>query len=360
MQPISINMGVVVMSDRRVAWCGARIVGMAVLFVAAACAEPQQADSPRQGGPYLGQTPPGATAELFAPGVVSTGMYTRDVAMTPAGDELYFAVMIGGLSVIVETHLEEGEWTEPEVAPFSGDPRYFDAEPAISPDGQRFFFLSTRLPVGEEPAEDEIRSWTNEDIWVMDRVEAGWGEPYNLGPPINSGAPEFFPSLTLDGTMYFTRGGDGGESLIYRSRLVDGRYAEPEKLGVEVNSTTAQYNAFIAPDESYLIVPTGGRDDTLGGTDYYVVFRYEDDSWSEPVNMGPAVNTPGNGEFSPYVSPDGRYLFFMSSRRTVADRLPDAMSWDYLWGIHTEPGNGSADIYWIDAGFIEDLRPDRG
>jgi len=357
--PVPIDVGVVVMSDRRSMYPGRRVAVSFLLVVASACAEPPQSEAPRLDGPYLGQTPPGTTAEIFAPGIVSTGMYTRDVAMTPDGREIYFGVMTGGLSVIMETRLGEGGWSEPEVASFSTDSRYFFIEPAISPDGEKFYFLSTRLPDGVEPEEGEIRSWVNQDIWVMDRVGDGWGEPYNLGPPVNTDAAEFFPSLTHDGTMYFTRG-EAQESYIYRSRLVDGLYLEPERLGVQVNSTASQYNAFIAPDESYLIVCTGGRDDSLGGTDYYVVFRYEDDTWSEPVNLGPEVNTPANGEYSPYVSPDGRFLFFMSSRRRPAADLPPVLDRDFLWEIHTGPGNGNAGIYWIDAGFLEELRPDRG
>jgi len=289
-------------------------LGVGCLLVCLASCAPGEDTAPLPPtGPYLGQQPPGATPEIFAPGIVSTGMYTRDLAMTPDGGEIYFGVMTGGFSVIMGTKLIDGAWTEPEVAPFSGDPRFFDIEPAISPDGSRIFFLSTRLPEGREPTAEEIRAWTNEDIWVADRTAEGWGEPYNLGPPVNSASPEVFPSVTHDGTLYFTRGDEGG-SHIYRSRLVEGRYTEPERLGPEVNSTPSQYNAFIAPDESYLILCTSDRDDTLGGSDYYVVFRYEDDSWSEPVNLGPIVNTAGGGEISSYVSPDGAYLFFMSPR----------------------------------------------
>ena len=259
-------------------------------------------------GEYIGQTPPGDTPELFAPGIVSTGIYTRDVAMTPDGSELYFGVLFGSIAAVVETHVDEdGSWTEPEVAPFSKDSRFFNLEPHITPDGSRFLFLSTRV---EDPGPDDLRNWSNQNIWVMDRIDGGWGEPYDLGPPVNSEEAEFFPSVTHDGTLYFTRGINGGqESYIYRSRFVDGQYQEPERLGPEVNSTPNQFNAFIAPDESFLIVSTGGREDTQGGTDYYVVFRTADDVWSDPVNMGPTVNTAANAEISPYVSPDGRVFF---------------------------------------------------
>ena len=192
----------------------------------------------------------------------------------------------------------------------------------------------------------------------MDRTADGWGEPYNPGPPINTGRPEFFPSVTHDGTLYFTRvPGDDGASYIYRSRFIDGRYTEAEKLGPEVNSTPNQYNAFIAPDETYLILCTPDREDTRGGTDYYIVFRSDDDSWTGPVNLGDAINTPGNTEFSPYVSRDGRFLFFMSTHPRPADLIPDTLSRDFLLRYRSEPGSGNPAIYWISASFLERLRP---
>jgi hypothetical protein len=324
-----------------------------------ACVSQDSSDSfPVLTGEYLGQTPPGDTAELFAPRIVSTGMYTRDVAMTPEGDEIYFGVLLGGLAVIMETKLVNGRWTRPEVAPFSNNPDYLNLEPHITPDGQHFYFLSTRPPTGEELSEDEIRAWVNQDIWAMDRMDGGWGEPYNPGPPINTDAPEFFPSTTRDGTMYFTRGVDGSqESFIYRSRLVAGAYTEAERLGPNVNSTASQYNAFIAPDESYLIVCTSLREDGLGRDDYFVVFRDENDNWSTPINMGARVNTPRGGEFSPYVSPDGKYLFFMAARPRPVDPLPAVLTADFLRDLQSGPHNGDVNIFWIDAGFIEELRP---
>ncbi len=327
-----------------------------VIAVTTSCAPSSELPPDRPTGPYLGQAPPGSTPRIFAPGIVSTGMYTRDLAMTPDGREIYFTVMVGGFSVIMSTRLREDGWTEPEVASFSGDSRFLDAEPGISPDGHRLFFLSTRLSEGRAPTDQEIRAWTNEDIWVVDRQGDGWGEPQNLGPPVNTSASEFFPSVTRDGTLYFTRGQEG-ESHIYRARLVEGRYAEPERLGPEVNSTSSQYNAFVHPDERYLILCTGDREDSVGGSDYYVVFRDEDDAWSEPVNLGAPVNTPGSGEISPYVSPDGAYFFFMSSRRRPQESHPGRLTRDYLWDVYTSPGNGAANVYWMDAAFIEALRP---
>ena len=194
---------------------------------------------------------------------------------------------------------------------------------------------------------------------MVERVGDEWGPPSDLGPPINTEDAEFFPSVTRDGTLYFTRAAttvEGRQSFIYRSRLVDGHYQEPEKLGPQVNSTTSQYNAFVAPDESYVILCTRSREDSRGGSDYYVVFRAENDTWSDPVNLGDAVNTEGDGEFSPFVSPDGRFFFFMSTRLRPDTAIPDTLTRDFLFRYRAEPGSGNAAIYWIDAGFIERLR----
>jgi hypothetical protein len=333
---------------------------LAICLALVACAPHQHDDVtvdesffPELSGPYLGEEPPGLEPKLFAPGIVSTGLSTRDLAMTPDGNEIYFGATVGNRTVIMVTRQVDGRWTEPKVAPFSG--RFLDIEPAISPDGQRFFFLSTRPQADQE----EKPGWVYQDIWVMDREGDGWSEPYNLGPPINSEASEYFPSLTVDETLYFTREGEDGVSRTYRSRLADGVYGEPQVLGPEVNCGTNRFNVFVAPDESFAIVPTLGMEDSLGGVDYYVVFRTADDTWSEPINMGAAINQPDGREWSASLSPDGAYLFFMSSRLIEGAELPfAATTMSQLLTIAAQPGRGSSDIWWVSSEVIEQLRPE--
>ena len=300
-------------------------------------------------GPYMDQPPPGTEARLFAPGIVSDGLANRDLAITPDGREIYWSSNLRNfdISVILVSRQTADGWTAPEVAPFSRDPASAYYEPAISPDGQQFFFVAA------------ARGSDSNDIWVMDREGAAWGTPRKLDAPINTSGKEYFPSLTRDGTLYFTREGDTpGQEAIYRSRWADGRYGEPERLPANVNSGKSQFNAFIAPDESYLIVPVWGREDSLGSVDYYVVFRNENDEWSQPVNMGPEINTAGGREYTPYVSPDGRYFFFMSTRSPENESgPPGGYTLDFLAKVHSRPENGQSDIYWIDASVIDTLRP---
>ena len=302
-------------------------------------------------GAYLGQTPPGDEAELFAPGIISDGFKNRDLAMMPDGSEIYYAVNMRNfdVSTILAVYRRDNQWSKPEVAPFALDQNFKYLEPAISPDGSKFFFVRS--------AKD---GKNNNDIWVMDRKDGGWGKPVKLGDNINTEVSETFPSVTNDGTLYFSRRSDDPRvEYIYRSRMIDGQYTIAEKLPVNVNSGKTQFNAFVAADESYLIVPVFGREDSIGSVDYYIVYRNQDDDWSEPVNMGDKINTKGAQEYSPYVSPDGKYFFFMSTR-LPADNEADKKDYsvESLTRIHNSPENGNSDIYWIDAGIIEELRPE--
>jgi hypothetical protein len=241
------------------------------------------------------------------------------------------------------------------VASFASDLRYFHFEPCLSADGKRMLFLSTRPTVGEEAKP----GWANQNIFAADRKGDGtWGEPYDLGAPVNTTDNEFFPSLTRDGTLYYTHAKRGGNVVIVRSRLVGGRYQEPDTLPAAVNGKGTPYNAFIAPDESYLIACVDGRTDLpQPGPRYMVFFRGADDTWSEGVDLGGRVPMQGGNAGSPYVSPDGRYLFFGSSQaREFPAPGSGPLTFRALREQYFLTRNGNMDIYWMDASFLDTLR----
>ncbi len=300
--------------------------------------------------PYLGQSLSSTGPELFAPDIISDGLSNRDLAITPDGSEIYYSVnmMNFELSTIMVVYRKNGKWSKPEVAPFSIDKGYKFLEPAISPDGSKFFFVKSK------------RGDKNNDIWVMNRKDNGWGQPKKLGSKINTDVSETFPSLTNDGTLYFSRADKENVQIehIYRAKFVNGQYNEAEKLPANVNSGKTQFNAFVAQDESYLIVSVYGREDSLGSIDYYIVYRNKNDDWSKPVNMGKKINTSSAQEYSAYVSRDNKYLFFMSTRLpSMSDISKGKYSYKSLNTIYNHHSNGNSDIYWMDATVIEELRP---
>lgn len=310
----------------------------------------QPAFTPVRKTPYLGQTPPGARAELFAPGLVSTGMGERDLTVTPDGNEIYYGLNFGGYVTIMAVRFENGCWTEPVVAPFASDPAYFYFEPCLSADGNRIMFLSTRPRPGEAPKP----GWGHQNIWAADRKpDGGWGEPYDLGAPINTDEGEFYPSLTNDGTLYFTRSGsDGSNPRILRARPgPGGKFLAPETLPAPVNVKGDIYNATIARDESALIacVPGGKDSPSPGRGNYTIFFRSADDRWSEGVNLGPEINFAGAQASSCSFSPDGKYFFFSSTKAKPLDFSAGLPTVRQIAGFFRAPQNGNSDIYWIDA-----------
>lgn len=265
-------------------------------------------------GPYLGQKPPGMAAELFAPGLISTDQSETGSVFSPDYDEFYFTTWTRetGTKIMITSQID-GAWTAPAVASFSNHPS--DVDVAISIDGTKIFF-GTRRP---RPGEVEGRR-DGFDIWNVNRTETGWGKEEFLGPVVNSGKSQVYPTVTRDGTLYFqaVREEGYGKADIYRSRLVDGVYKMPENLGPDVNSEHYEGDVYVAPDESYIIVSMYGREDNIGDGDLYISFQNSDGAWSRPRNMGPDINSEKR-DFCPMVTPDGKYLFFSSKRLGVGD-----------------------------------------
>ena len=301
-------------------------------------------------GDYLGQSLPDDSAILFAPGVVSTAIADRDLTIYPDGKEIYFCRNIMNFSNATIFYIKEvnGVWTQPSVVDFAKDPNFIYIEPQISPDGSKMYFASN-MPV-------EGIDFGIMNIWVTERINDSWGAPYPIGEPINTNTDQYFPSVTKGGTMYFTSEDSlNNEEFIFRSNFKDGKYLKPEKLPLSINGGRARFNALIATDESFIIVPTFGLKDSYGATDYYIVFKNEKDQWSQPINMGNQVNSENGQEWSASLSPDGKFLFFMSARIPKI-QIQEDLTASLFNELQNKPQNGLSDIYWIKTDFIEELR----
>ena len=306
--------------------------------------------SPAQAPPYLGQALPGKEAVPFAPGIVNTGLSTRDITFMPDGTEIYFGVFLPGFrkAVVVETHQEAGHWSTPEVAAFSQDPRWRCLEPCISPDGRQFFFVSDR------PAEAKSDGPGPFGIWMMARKGAAWSEPVRLPDSVNGSGNAFYPSITRAGVLHFLRE-EGRGGWLMRSALENGQWSPAEKLPPPFNADPRQANPRVDPEGRFILVPMMGRADSLGGADYYGYFQREDGTWTEPCHLGPTVNSAAADEYSISLSPDGRVVFFGSDRALPRlDGKP--LRWAEILAERTQPGNGQTSLWWVDAGFLVEAR----
>src|SRR6476660_4752771 len=128
--------------------------------------------------PYASKQPlPEPT--IFASGIISTGDFASHPAFTPDGKTLYFLRSSPTFNfwTIVVSHFENNHWTTPEVLPISG--QYRDADPFITRDGKRFYFISDRPKDAADTSTERSL-----DIWFMDKSGNGWGPPQNLGTPV--------------------------------------------------------------------------------------------------------------------------------------------------------------------------------
>lgn len=296
-------------------------------------------------GPYLGQRA-GAAPSLFAPGVISSRRGEMNAAFSPDGTELYFTIKDAAdrASAIAVTRRAGDRWEPPQIAAFSG--RYDDVDPAFSPDGTRLYFSSYRSRDGSSaPAADA-------DLWYVERRDGGFGDAVHVGAPVSTPHDDFHASLTRDGTLYYSVWNSARRtSDVFRARPAGGAY-QVESAGAPINTESSEYDPYVAPDESYVIFASnrpGGR----GDADLYVSFR-DGATWSEPVSLGDAVNTPAR-EYCPVVSPDGKYFLFTSKRAAVGTPATFA-DWTARYDAIE---NGLSNVYWLESDFLNALRPHR-
>ena len=247
------------------------------------------------------------------------------------GSEAYFTIESykRNISFIVSIEKEGAGWSEPEVASFSG--RYRDIEPHLSPDGLQLYFASKRPIDGA----DEIKDY---DIWNIERqhFEDGWGTPRNLGPEVNSKGDEYYPSISSNGNLYFTAElpDSKGKEDIYISHYDGQHYLAPVSLSDSVNSEFYEFNAFIDPNESYIIFTSYGRSNGQGGGDLYISRRVTAGEWNPAQNMGPEVNSAGL-DYCPFVDLGQSVLYFTSGSRRCGR----------IHGDRLEPGDDLVHLY---------------
>lgn len=319
------------------------ILALSILWLIGCSSQSSQDTStefPELTGIYLGQSEPGLSPEIFAPNIISTGKSEINACFSPDFSEfLYTIITDDDKYVIMTMSYLEGKWTKPKVASFSGTNS--DADPFITADGKWLYFVSKRNALDSKKIKED---W---DIWRVEKVGNKWSNPQKLGGDINSNTNDIYPSLTKDGTLYYSSGKDAGNDnndLYYA--LSNGNGFEPSvRLNDSIN-THWEGDVFISPDEDYIIYWSSGRPDK----GLYISFN-NNGEWTLPIRMNEEINKTGN-EFCPIVSPDGKFFFFTSDR-TIGNKDSNK---SFFSSSNKNPGNGKNDIYWVSASIIEEYR----
>jgi len=286
-----------------------------------------------------------AGVKPFIPEIVSQFPSVRDVAISPDGSETYFTIQSYGeeISAIVFVKLEDGSYSKPRVAVFSG--KFSDMEPCFSADGLRLYFVSNR------PLSDSLNGPKDYDIWYVERrsTAADWVGPFNMGAPVNSSDNEFYPSFGKSGNLYFTCDGKGskGKDDIFFCAFRNGKYIERVSMNDSINSDGYEFNAFVAPDESYLLYTCYNKKGDYGSGDLYIS-RKKNGVWSKGVNSGPEINT-SKMEYCPFVDTKNGVLYFTSRRNSVNNTFDSQQTLDELLHEMNRYENGQSRLYQINS-----------
>ncbi len=190
-----------------------------------------------------------------------------------------------------------------------------EVAPFISPDGKTLYFTRGNHP-------ENTGSSSRQDVWFSTMNSNGtWNKAQNLQAPVNnrfdnavvgisSGGNTLFliniyhPDGTMsNGLSRSVKGPDGWQQPV-ESRIIN-----------HYNRHKNNYTEFaVSPDERVLILSVQ-RLDTQGDKDLYVSFMQADGFWSEPRNIGKVVNTAAY-EGSPFIAADGKTLYFTTTGKS--------------------------------------------
>ena len=283
----------------------ASLLSLALLVVASI----GHAQTAPEAGPYLGQTPPGTTPVIFAPGVISKGTIHSRLEISPDGLEMFWNTvdMKTFSTQILSVKHVGGQWSAPQPPPFAKEGNTQGA--VFSPDGKT---LSFAVNTGD--------GWVRKSV---EQTEAGWSTAR-----AGDGLPNGSSSFTRSGRVYFSREMTTKvwNSGIFEASYGPDGYAGVIALGEAINRPNAiDYTPYVSPDESFLLFssnrPLIGDKEEMS---IHVSFRKHDGTWSAPQRVS---SIPGR---FPSLSPDGKYLFFCG-----------------------DDGN----LYWADRKILDPLRP---
>lgn len=227
----------------------------------------------------------------------------------PDGKTIYFSSSrpngYGGEDIYI-TRWDGYRWLPPQNLGMPPNSSANEGSMAISQDGTEMFITIC----------GRTDSYGECDIYISQKKGDKWSEARNVAKNINSSWWDGHPTLTPSGdTLFFASnrfGGYGGLDIYFSVRTEKG-WSKAENLGYPINNARDQTSPYMAVDGKTLYFSSSGHGG-LGGLD---VFFTRIDSvtgkWTEPVNLGPPINTSGNDYFFS-IPASGELIFFSSDR----------------------------------------------
>jgi Tol biopolymer transport system component len=276
---------------------------------------------------------------LFFPESVSTGIDKFNTSFDKEELTVYYTATSRsmGVSGIAYQTWEGESFGDPVFVDFV-DPKVPVADVQISPDGQQLFYATFK----DYPGKAEGFHF---DIWMATKKDNNWVNPGPAPSAIQSAGNEFYPIMVANGSLYFNSDRNGNSDL-YVSHFLDGRYQEPVRLPDAINTEATEADAYVAPDESFIIFVRVDAPGGLGNSDLYISFNLGEGKWSEARHMGERINSSGI-DGSPHVSNDGQWLIFTSDRKPPTDTTDVFESYAHFRKYASGYRNGSLNFFYV-------------
>ena len=191
---------------------------------------------------------------------------------------------------------------------------YNELRPLIAPDANTLFFSRQNHPENVGGVKDE------EDIWFSrrDTLTGNWLMAENIGRPLNNKGPNFISSISADGQSMLLLLGNAyysknkmTQGVSMSTKNTDGSWSRPKNLDIANDYNLSDKANYFLSYDMETIVMSVERKDSYGARDLYAIFLKDDGSWTEPLNLGPNINSASE-EASPFLAKDGKTMFFSS------------------------------------------------
>lgn len=194
------------------------------------------------------------------------------------------------------------QWSEPRLLTFVDFPEDVDPGAAfISADGRKLYLTGC--------------GWSRDsscDIYVSEAKDGQWEMPKRLGS-VNTSSWESQPCVSGDGReLYFVSRRSGNADIYCARRNADGTWGEPQNVGAPINTIGTEMAPFLHPDGRTLYF-SSDKHIGMGGFDLFMSHRGDNGQWQEPINLGFPINTNGD-EINFFVAADGKTAFISSQR----------------------------------------------
>lgn len=224
--------------------------------------------------------------------------------------------------IFVSKKTPNNNWSNSSLVSNAINSKYNEGAPTFSPDGQYIIFVGCETGAkGDYEYGDDRKGYGSCDLFYSQNNGTNWSKPVNLGSKINTKHWETQPSFSSDGkTLYFIRGmtydrqrrNPDNQDIYVTTISEDGQWSKPEKLPPNINSPHREESVQIHPDGKTLYFSSNGHPG-MGGMDLYMSRKLDDNTWSDPVNLGYPLNTFKN-DISILISPKGDKGYFSSDR----------------------------------------------